>query len=205
MVHVTANMMVSLDGYTCGPGSTQTLDDPFGDCDFEMFTRWRFGDADANAAEIDSAVGADAYVMGRNMFGPARGEHDPAWTGWWGDEPPYRAPVFVLTHHEREPLEMAGGTTFTFVTGGLQDAFDRAVAVAGDRADDGGRVSIAGGATTLNQFLAAGLVDELRLHVAPVVFGAGERHFDGVPAVRLEQVSARSTQHVTHLTYRVLR
>ena len=100
---------------------------------------------------------------------------------------------------------MAGGTTFTFVTGGLQDAFDRAVAVAGDRADDGGRVSIAGGATTLNQFLAAGLVDELRLHVAPVVFGAGERHFDGVPAVRLEQVSARSTQHVTHLTYRVLR
>lgn len=201
MVHVTANVMVSLDGYTSGPGSTQTIDAPFGDCDFEMFARWRFGDADANAGEIESAVGADAYVMGRNMFGPSRDEHDPEWTGWWGAEPPYRAPVFVLTHHEREPLEMAGGTTFTFVTTGLRDAFDRAVAVAGDD----GRVSIAGGAVTLNQALAAGLVDELRLHVAPVVFGSGQRLFEGVPPLRLEQVSTRATQHVTHQVYRVLR
>ncbi len=205
MVHVTANVMVSLDGYAAGPDHTQTLENPFGDCDFEMFARWRFADAEANAAEIESAVGADAYVMGRNMFTPRRGEHDPEWTGWWGDEPPYRAPVFVVTHHEREPLEMAGGTTFTFVTSGLQDALDRAVAVAGDRAGEGGRVSIAGGVTTLNQCLAAGVVDELRLHVAPVVFGGGQRLFDGVPGIRLEQVSCRATEHVTHLVYRVLR
>lgn len=137
MVHVTANVMVSLDGYAAGPDRSQTSESPFGDCDFEMFARWRFGDVDANAAEIGSAVGADAYVMGRNMFTPGRGEHDLGWTGWWGDDPPYRAPVFVVTHHEREPLAMAGGTTFTFVTSGLRDAFHRAVAVAGDRAGEG--------------------------------------------------------------------
>ncbi len=201
MVHVTADMMVSLDGYGSGLDASQSLEQPFGDCDFEALARWRFEDGEANVAEIEAIVGADAYVMGRNMFGPGRGEHDLDWTGWWGDEPPYRAPVFVLTHHEREPLVLAGGTTFTFVSGGVQDAFDRAVAAAGE----GGRVSIAGGATTLNQCLAAGLVDELRLHVVPVVFGRGERLFEGVPALRLEQVSVRATQHVTHLTYRVLR
>ena len=152
-------------------------------------------------AEIEAIVGADAYVMGRHMFGPGRGEHDLEWTGWWGDEPPYRAPVFVLSHHEREPLVLQGGTTFTFVTSGLRDAFDLAVAAAGDE----GRVSIAGGASTLNQFLAAGLVDELRLHVVPVLFGAGQRLFEGVPPTRLEQVSSRATRHVTHQTYRVLR
>lgn len=205
MVQVTADMMVSLDGYASGVGASQSLEQPFGDCDFEALARWRFEDADANAAEIEAIVGADAYVMGRHMFGPSRGEHDLEWTGWWGEEPPYRAPVFVLSHHEREPLVMEGGTTFTFVTTGLEDAFDRAVAAAGDRAHDGGRVSIAGGATTLNQFLAAGLVDELRLHVVPVVFGAGQRLFEGVPPMRLEQVSSRATTHVTHLTYRVLR
>lgn len=201
MVHVTANVMVSLDGYTSGLDESQSRDRPFGDCDFEMFARWRFEDADANAAEIESAVGADAYVMGRRMFTPDRGAHDPSWTGWWGDDPPYHAPVFVLTHHEREPLQLAGGTSFTFLTTGLQDAFDQAVAVAGDD----GRVSIAGGASTVNQALAAGLVDELRLHVAPVVFGSGERLFEGVPPMRLEQVSTRATQHVTHQVYRVVR
>lgn len=204
MVHVTADMMVSLDGYASGVDASQSLERPFGDCDFEALARWRFEDAEANAAEIEAIVGADAYVMGRHMFGPSRDAHDLEWTGWWGDEPPYRAPVFVLTHHERDPLVMQGGTTFTFVTTGLQDAFDLAVATARDRADDGGRVSIAGGASTLNQFLAAGLVDELRLHVVPVLFGSGQRLFEGVPSTRLEQVSSRSTRHVTHLTYRVL-
>ena len=201
MVHVTADMMVSLDGYASGVDATQSLERPFGDCDFEALARWRFEDADAKAAEIEAIVGADAYVMGRHMFGPSRGEHDLEWTGWWGPEPPYRAPVFVLSHHEREPLVMEGGTTFTFVTTGLPDAFALAVAAAGED----GRVSIAGGASTVNQFLAAGLVDELRLHVVPVVFGSGQRLFETVPSTRLEQVSSRSTQHVTHLTYRVLR
>lgn len=201
MVHVTADMMVSLDGYASGVDASQSLERPFGDCDFEALARWRFQDAEANAAEIEAIVGADAYVMGRHMFGPGRGEHDPEWNGWWGEEPPYRGPVFVLSHHEREPLVLQGGTTFTFVTSGLRDAFDLAVAAAGDE----GRVSIAGGASTLNQFLAAGLVDELRLHVVPVLFGAGQRLFEGVPPTRLEQVSSRATQHVTHQTYRVLR
>ncbi|MCK5890840.1 dihydrofolate reductase family protein [Aeromicrobium sp.] len=205
MVHVTADMMVSLDGYASGVDATQSLERPFGDCDFEALARWRFEDAASNAEEVEAIVGADAYVMGRHMFGPGRGEHDLEWTGWWGDEPPYRAPVFVLSHHDRDPLVLQGGTTFTFVTGGMRDAFDRAVAAAGESAKDGGRVAIAGGATTLNQFLAAGLVDELRLHVVPVLFGAGQRLFEGVPPTRLEQVSSRSTAHVTHLTYRVLR
>jgi dihydrofolate reductase len=136
--------------------------------------------------------------MGRNMFGPGRGEWDLEWRGWWGDEPPYHAPVFVLTHHARTPLEMEGGTTFRFVTGGIESALEQAKQAAG------GDVAIAGGAATLNQYLAAGVVDELRLHVVPKVVGAGERVLNGVRGLELEQVSARQTELVTHLVYRPL-
>src|SRR5262249_21818252 len=115
-----------------------------------------------------------AYIMGRNMFGPVRGGWgDADWTGWWGEEPPYHAPVFVLTHHPRESLEMAGGTTFHFVTDGTEAALERARAAAG-----GLDVSIGGGAETARQYLRAGLVDEMEIHVAPVILGSGVRLFE---------------------------
>ncbi|HEX7835418.1 MAG TPA: dihydrofolate reductase family protein, partial [Pseudolysinimonas sp.] len=141
---------------------------------------------------------AGAFIMGRNMFGPDRGEWDLDWTGWWGDDPPYHGPVFVLGHRPRPSVEMQGGTTFHFVTEGIEAALAAARAVAGDR-----DISVAGGASTANQFLSAGLLDELRLHISPVTLGAGERLFDGVPPLRFEQVSARQTSLVTHVTYRV--
>jgi dihydrofolate reductase len=196
MARVTAAISVSADGYTAGPG--QSLDKPFGDGPVDQLHRWMFETPEENAAEIAELVGADAYVMGRNMFGPGRGAWDLDWKGWWGDEPPYHKPVFVLTHHERAELPMAGGTTFHFVTGGIHEALERARDATGD-----GHVAIAGGATTINQFLAAGLIDELMLQVAPVTLGAGQRLFDGVPPLGLEQVSARATTYVTHIRYRV--
>ena len=141
---------------------------------------------------------AGAYIVGRNMFGPVRGEWDRQWNGWWGDNPPFRAPVFVLTHHPRDPQPMDGGTTFHFVTDGIASALKRAREAAGD-----GEVSIHGGATTINQYLAAGLIDELRLHIVPLTLGAGTRLFEGVPSLNLEQVGSRAAGSVTHLTYRV--
>ena len=136
--------------------------------------------------------------MGRNMFGHGRGAWDENWRGRWGEEPPHHAPVFVLSHHPRDPLTMQGGTTFTFVTDGIEAALAPARATAGT-----GSVAIAGGAATVNQYLAAGLVDELWLHIAPVTLGAGERLFDGVD-LTLEPVAARHTDLVTHVRYRVL-
>ena len=156
-----------------------------------------FEHGDENAEEVAAITDAGAYVMGRNMFGTDRGDWDLDWTGWWGPEPPYRAPVFVLAHREREPLPLAGGTTFHFVTDGLEAAIDRARDAAGDR-----NVSIAGGPTTLNSALAAGLVDELRLHVVPITIGDGLRVFDGVPELALTPVASRTTPWVTHLTWR---
>jgi dihydrofolate reductase len=159
-----------------------------------------FNTGDENRAEVDAIVDAGAFIMGRNMFSPDRGEQNLEWRGWWGDDPPYHAPVFVLTHHAREPLQMEGGTTFNFVTDGIRAALEQARAAAGER-----NVAIAGGASTVNQFLSAGLLDELRLHIAPTVIGAGARLFDGVPPLQFEQVSVRGTSLVTHVTYRVLR
>ena len=156
-----------------------------------------FEHGDDNGAEVAAVTEAAAYVMGRNMFGPGRGDWDLDWQGWWGEEPPYHAPVFVLTHHERAPLAMRGGTTFTFVTAGIESALEQALDAAGSSS-----VAIAGGAMTINQYLAAGRIDELRLHVVPFTVGAGSRIFDGVPPLDLEVVSARHTPHVTHLTYR---
>lgn len=193
---VTADISVTLDGYGAGPN--QRLEAPFGDLDDDRLHRWQFEHADASPAEVAAITEADAYIMGRHMFSPGRGEWDLAWKGWWGEEPPYHAPVFVLTHHEREPLPMHGGTTFNFVTDGIASALHHARAAAGS-----GNVSIAGGATTINEYVAAGLIDELRLHVVPFTAGvnAGSRIFDGVPPIEFEVVAARHTPYVTHLTY----
>ena len=199
MSKVTSDMAMSVDGFTAG--HNQSLDKPFGDGVGELtLHRWMFEQADVNAAEIEAITAAGAYVMGRNMFGPGRGDWDLDWKGWWGDDPPYHAPVFVLTHHPREPLTMQGGTTFTFVTDGIESALAQAREAAGD-----GDVAIAGGAATVNQYLAAGLIDELRLHVAPVVLGAGERLLDSVGNFDLEPLDVKSNELVTHLSYHVVR
>jgi dihydrofolate reductase len=198
MTKVTCDMAISLDGFAAGPN--QSADNPFGEGVGDRLHRWMLEAADENAAEIEAITAAGAYIMGRNMFTPVRGEWDLDWKGWWGDEPPYHAPVFVLTHHPREPLTMQGGTTFTFVTDGIESALEQARAAAGER-----DVAIAGGAQTVNQYLAAGLIDELRLHIAPVIIGAGERLLEGVGDTTLEPLGVRGTPLVNHLSYRVLR
>jgi dihydrofolate reductase len=136
--------------------------------------------------------------MGRNMYGPVRGPWQEEWRGWWGDEPPYHAPVFVLTHHEHEPIEMAGETTFHFVTEGFETAFASASEAAGERG-----VDIAGGASTVRQALAAGVIDELVLDLVPVLLGAGERLFEGVSDRGFEPVEVTHSPLATHVRYRV--
>ena len=194
---ITADISVSLD--LVAAGRDQSLDHPFGPDVGERLHTWMFEHGEDSLDEVDAILRARAYVMGRHMFGPDRGEWDLEWQGWWGPEPPYRAPVFVLCSRPRESLTMAGGTTFHFVTGGIEEALERGREAAGD-----GDVSIAGGPSTLNAYLAAGLVDELRLHIVPFTLGAGTRLFEGVPPLNLEQVSARASRTVTHVTYRVL-
>ncbi|GGV13499.1 deaminase reductase [Actinomadura cremea] len=198
MGEVTCDIGMSLDGYVAGPD--QSLDDPLG-VGGERLHRWMFEQREANAAAIAGILEAGAYIMGRNMFAPGRGDWDLDWRGWWGEEPPYHAPTFVLTHHPREPLPMKGGTTFIFVTDGIAAALVRAREAAGEK-----NVAICGGAQTVDQYLAAGLIDELRLHVAPVMLGRGERLFDGVGDLDLlAPGDAPGTDLVTHLTYRVRR
>jgi dihydrofolate reductase len=199
---VIVNQTISVDGYAAG--HNQTEERPFGDDGGDGWGRglhaWMFDDADENRAEVDQINTVSAVIMGRNMFGPVRGEWDRQWNGWWGDDPPFHTPVFVLTHHAREPQPMKGGTTFHFVTDGIEAALAQARAAAG-----GGDISIHGGATTINQYLAAGLVDELRLHIVPFTLGAGVRLFEGVPPLNLEQLTARAASSVLHVSYRVLR
>ncbi|WP_035278563.1 dihydrofolate reductase family protein [Actinokineospora spheciospongiae] len=196
MSTVTSRLSLSLDGFMAGVD--QGPDQPLGRGGERLHT-WAFGDVDpvdaAVLAEVDAGIGA--YVMGRNMFDGNRGPWDLSWRGWWGAEPPYHCPVFVLTHHARDPLPMAGGTTFHFVTEGP----DRALALAREAAGDA-RVDIAGGASTIRHYLAAGEIDELTLHLAPVTLGAGESLFAGLD-VRLEPLRAVHSPAVTHLTYRV--
>jgi dihydrofolate reductase len=192
---VYSDIAVSADGFAAG--LNQSEEQPLGDIDETWLHGWMFETPDENRAEIDAIVDSGATIMGRNMFGPVRGEWDRDWRGWWGDDPPYHGPVYVLTHFAHDPIEMEGGTTFFFVTDGIHSALDQARAAAGDR-----NISIAGGASTVNQFLAAGLLDELRLHVTATILGAGERVFDGVPRQRLERVSVREASLVTHITYR---
>ena len=181
MPDTTCHMSISLDGFVAGPD--QSRENPLGKRGREVHS-WHLGDERANDADA-TAEGwlmrpRGAYVMGRNMFGPIRGEWDEDWDGWWGSEPPYHAPVFVLTHHAREPIEMEGGTSFHFVTQGFEAAYAQARETAGE---DG--IDIAGGASTVRQALAAGVIDELTLDVAPVLFGSGERLFDGVESLRV--------------------
>jgi dihydrofolate reductase len=201
MGKVTCDLTISLDGYSAGLNQTEQR--PFGDDGGDgwgdKLHAWYGEGPEVHPAEFARMMTAKAFIMGRNMFGPVRGEWDRQWKGWWGDNPPYHAPVFVLTHHPREPQPMDGGTTFHFVTDGIESAFKRAREAAGD-----GDISIHGGATTVNQYLAAGLIDELRLHIVPLMLGAGTRLFDGVPPLNLEQVESRAASSVTHLIYRVL-
>src|SRR4051812_29818665 len=172
---VTCHMSMSLDGFVAGPD--QSEDNPLGVGGMRLH-QWHF-DADEPGHEADVAWRDEllspkgAYVMGRNMFGPIRGEWDSDWRGWWGDEPPYHAPVFVLSHYAHEPIEMQGGTTFHFVTDGFDAALAQAKDVAGEK-----YVDIAGGASAVRQGLAAGAIDDLLLDIVPVILGRGERIFD---------------------------
>ncbi|MFA1541770.1 dihydrofolate reductase family protein [Actinomadura monticuli] len=195
MGKVTCDIGISVDGFVAGPN--QRPDEPLGDGG-ERLHRWMFEQPEENAEVLEKITSAGAYIMGRNMFASGRGDWDLDWKGWWGDEPPYHAPVFVLTHYEREPVPMKGGTTFSFVTDGIDSAMAQARRAAGD-----GDVAVAGGAQTVNQYLAAGLIDELRLHIAPLVLGAGERLFEGVGELALEPVEVSRTDLVTHVTYRI--
>ncbi|MGZ9825492.1 dihydrofolate reductase family protein [Tsukamurella ocularis] len=197
---VIANQSVSADGYGAGPH--QTRERPFGDDGGDgwgsRLHAWMFDDADENRSEIDQMSRASAHIMGRNMFGPVRGEWDGDWDGWWGDDPPFHGPVFVLTHYPREPRPMAGGTVYYFADAGIEAALAAAREAAGE-----GDVLIQGGPGTINQYLAAGLVDEIRLHVVPFTLGGGARVFEGVGRLDLEQVHARAASRVFHVTYRV--
>jgi dihydrofolate reductase len=197
MAYLTSDPAVSLDGFIAGPD--QTLEHPLG-VGGEALHRWMFEEPEQHAAEREAITSAGAYIMGRNMFSAGRGEWDLDWKGWWGDDPPYHGPVFVLTHYEREPVEMQGGTTFHFVTGGPEEALRLATDAAGDRT-----ISVAGGASTINQFLRAGHIDELRLHIAPIVLGSGEAIFTDLKGLSLEVASTRSTSLVAHLTLKRLR
>jgi dihydrofolate reductase len=206
---VTCQISISLDGYVAGPN--QSLDDPIGEGGMRLHA-WVFGTAswrrrqgeeggeDGPDSEVADEVsqGVGAYIMGRKMFGGGPGEWDKEWRGWWGPDPPYHVPVFVLTHHPREPLTMKGGTTFNFVTEGIESAMEQAQAAAGDH-----KVSIAGGASTVQQFLAAGRLDELYLHIVPVVLGAGERLLVGVGDPVLEPFKVVASPAVTHIKYRI--
>jgi dihydrofolate reductase len=211
MSSVTCQISISLDGFA--PGPNQSLDNPIGEGGLRLH-QWAFetpswreqqglqgGAHGADSAVIDEVVqNVGAYIMGRHMFGPGRGPWDRAWTGWWGENPPYHAPVFVLTHHARDPLPMQGGTTFTFLTAGIASALEQARSAAG-----GKDIAIAGGARTVQQYLAAGLLDELYLHIVPVILGAGERLLVDVGDLTLEPVTVVASPAVTHIKYRVVR
>jgi dihydrofolate reductase len=211
MSSVTCQISISLDGFAAGPN--QSLEDPIGEGGMRLH-EWVFNTAswreqhglEGGERSVDSKVveevvaGVGAYVMGRKMFGGGDGPWDETWTGWWGEDPPFHAPVFVLTHHPREPLSMQGGTNFTFVTDGIESALEQARTAAGDR-----DVAIAGGASAVRQCLAAGMLDELYLHIVPIILGAGERLLEDVGDLALEPVEVIASPAVTHVRYRVVR
>jgi dihydrofolate reductase len=207
------HISVSVDGFVAGPD--QSVENPLGVGGEELhewvveLEAWRRqhglegGEVNASTPaveELQSNVGAT--VMGRNMFGggPGPWREDPPWKGWWGDNPPFHTPVFVLTHHPREPLEMEGGTTFTFVTNGIESALEQAKQAAGGR-----DVLLGGGANVVQQYLAAGLVDEFGLHIVPILLRGGERLLENVGNLKVEQVRAIEAPGVTHIKYRVVR
>jgi dihydrofolate reductase len=204
------HIAISLDGYTSGPD--QSVDNPLG-IGGEQLHDWVFplaawraphglegGEVNASSAVVEETLaGIGATIMGRNMFGGHPGPWDPAkpWNGWWGDNPPFQHPVFVLTHHARPPLALQGGTTFTFVTDGIEAALAQA-----QRAAGGKDVALAGGASAAREYLNASLVDEMELHVAPILLGAGERLFEGVRELHgLELVRTVAAPGVAHLKF----
>jgi len=205
---------MSLDGYVAGPN--QSLENPLGEGGEQMhdwvvklkFFREMHGDSGGGETGIDDDVLRESFdnisatIMGRNMFGGGPGDWgDRSWKGWWGDDPPYHHQVFVLTHHTREPLDMDGGTTFFFVTDGIESALRQANDAAGSK-----DVWLAGGARAAQQYLAAGLVDEMELHVVPLLLGGGERLLDNLDSnVKLEPIRALEGRGVTHLKYRVIK
>ncbi len=212
MGKVWFQLSVSLDGYSAGPH--QSVDDPIGVGGMRLFD-WQFaleawrrrtgsegGEINASTPVFEEALtDYGAVVMGRNMFGggPGPWREDPPWNGWWGDDPPYHTPVFVLTHHPREPQPMQGGTSFSFVTDGIESALEQAKQAAGSE-----NVLIGGGPNVVQQAMAAGLVDEFELHVVPLLLGGGERLLEGVGTPTLEQIGVVEAPGVTHLRYRVV-
>jgi dihydrofolate reductase len=213
MAKLTLDISMSLDGFVAGPN--QTLERPLGDGGDQLH-EWLFALAafreqhglaggEKNADDEvwqESFRGIGAYVMGRRMFSGGEGpwEDDPNADGWWGDEPPFHVPVFILTHHARETVSKQGGTTFVFVTDGIEAALDQATIAAGDK-----DVSVAGGASIVQQYLKAGLLDELQLHVAPVLLGGGVRLFDnlGADPRKLETARVIASPTVTHLKFKI--
>jgi dihydrofolate reductase len=205
------NITMSLDGFVAGPN--QSEQDPLGVGGEELHTwvvalaAWREahgmegGEVNESTPVVEGLLeNVGATIMGRNMFGGGPGPWgEPPWNGWWGDEPPFHHPVFVLTHHAREPLELKG-TTFHFVTDGIESALEQAREAAG-----GKDVSLGGGANVAQQYLAAGLMDELEVSIVPLLLGSGARLFDNLDgaAIALEQVRAVEAPGVTHLKYRV--
>jgi dihydrofolate reductase len=202
---------ISIDGYGAGPG--QNLENPLGIRGPELM-EWFFhsrvwremhGHADGetgvdNDIAAQGFAGIGAWILGRNMFGPVRGPWpDESWRGWWGEEPPYHTPVFVLTHHPRRVLKMAGGTEFHFVTGGIHAALEQATAAAGGR-----DVRIGGGVATIRQYLRAALIDELHLAIRPVLLGTGENLFEGIDLRALGYACVRSIagERATHVFLR---
>ena len=212
MARLTFDISMSLDGFIAGPNAT--LDEPLGAGGERLhewvvkLESWRSkhglpGGATGEDSDVleESIRNTGAVLMGRRMFSGGEGpwDDDPRADGWWGDEPPFGVPVFILTHHAREPVTKRGGTTFTFVTDGIEAALERAREAAGDR-----DVAIGGGASVAQQYLAAGLLDELQIHLTPVLLREGVRLFDGVDA-DLEQVRVLHSPSVTHLKYRVVK
>lgn len=208
------NITMTLDGYVAGPN--QSVEHPLGegaehlhDWAFKQkFFREAHGEEGGETGTNDDVLretfaNIGATIMGRNMFGGGPGPwgNDP-WNGWWGDNPPFHTPVFVLTHHAREPLVMQGGTTFTFVTDGIESALDQARAAAG-----GKDVALGGGANVAQQYLAAGLIEEIEIHLVPLLLGGGARLFDNLAGsdVKLEPGRTIEAPGVTHLKYRVVK
>jgi dihydrofolate reductase len=213
MAKLRFEISMSVDGYVAGPN--QSEEHPLGEGGMQLhewalkLEAWRQphgrsgGEVNpSNEIVEEGLANIGAGVMGRNMFGGGPGPWgDDPWSGWWGEDPPFHVPVFVLTHHEREPLEMQGGTTFHFVTDGIESALAQAREAAGDK-----DVKLSGGANAAQQYLAAGLVDEMQLNIAPVLLGDGERLFENVGAeLQLEQTRVVHTPEVTHVRYRVLK
>jgi len=213
MSKVRAHISVSADGYVAGPN--QSEENPLGEGGENLhdwvieLKAWREphgregGEENASSAIVEEErANVGAGIMGRGMFGPPDGGPwgDDPWRGWWGEDPPFHMPVFVVTHHERQPLTLSD-TTFTFVTDGIESALEQAKEAAG-----GKDVFISGGGEIINQYLAAGLVDELGLHVVPILLGSGSRLFDGVgPHMNFEQLRAVEAPGVAHLKYRVVK